>query len=207
MVLKSTYIFLLLIVSVSLYGQEEEPDLTDLLEGYEKYIENDKETRKNNIKRHREIGLNLTQLVTQFIPFNEDVDFDGPFSLAFRTGKNKSYFSLQVGLQTDPSFNSQTPNFVNIAFGYLRKSKAYKKFCYYTSYNLLVSSGSFNIGTDQNNENGAIGGTFGFGFEYSLNEFISVGTESHLFIGSRDGDFNATIIPPIGLFLVGKLKK
>jgi len=201
-----SFVNLMIVLSFNigiLSAQEEENDLGTMIEEFEEYLV-EKEIPKT--KRTKEIGINLTRFVTQFIPFNEDVAFDGPFALNFRTGKDGNMFNFQIGARFRPDdFGSS--GFINIGIGYLKKKAVSKRFHYYTSYNLLFSSGSFNLQDDQNEDGGAAGVTFGLGFEYNINSVISIGTETIFFIGTRDANFTVTIVPPIALYLTGKLKK
>ena len=157
-----------------------------------------KETRKI-----KEVGLNLTQTLSQFIPFNESLSRSGPFTLLFRSGRENKRFNLELGmrLKDDISFNNMT-NYFNLAAGYLKKRELSEKFNYYVSYNAIINFGSFNQPNEAFTDSGGIGFGLGFGIEYKLSDHVKLVTESMLTVTSSDFGLNINTIPPIGLFLV-----
>jgi len=154
--------------------------------------------------RTKEIGLNMTPLLSQFIPFSNSSRKSGPFGLTFRTGRNDRYFNIQLGAQIFEG--GQNDDYFNLAIGFLNKKSFSKKFKYYNSYNVLVSGGSFNEPTDNSGgDTGSIGLSYGIGLEYYLNDFMFLSVESQLFVGSTDDEIRIHLIPPVGLFLMVKL--
>ncbi len=156
----------------------------------------------------REIGINMMALAAQFIPFKESQGLHGPFNLSIRRGYNRHYFNFQFGMEINgDGFGSNAgPSYVHLSLGYLRKSNPFGRFRYYTSYNFMLAAGPFNIPNQDDFEDGGVGGSLGFGFEYQITDFISISTESMFYIGNRDGEFRPKFIPPFGLFMFAKLR-
>lgn len=156
----------------------------------------------NAQEKSREVGLNMTQLVSQFIPFKGNSTLSGPFSFFYRRGKNDRFFNLQIGARVD-SDNFET-NFINFQVGYLRKRDLGNKFKYYNSINFIASAGGFNSpGTDFNDDFAGTGFSMGLGFEYNLTESIFLATETtFLLVLGSDGRLD--ILPPVAIFLAAR---
>jgi len=156
--------------------------------------------------RSKELGLNMSPLISQIIPFSNGTRLSGPFGLMYRTGRNNRYFNMELGVQIFNNNDSQN-NYFNLALGFLTKKALGEKWNFYNSYNFLVSSGSFNEPNDPSNDSngGSLGLSYAAGLEYKLKESIYIGTETHLFIGTSDESLRIHIIPPVGLFIILKL--
>jgi len=48
---------------------------------------------------HNFIGFNMTEAVSQFVPFTNRVSASGPFQFTWRSGSNGNLFNLQLGLK------------------------------------------------------------------------------------------------------------
>jgi len=158
------------------------------------------------ITKSKEVGLNVTPLLTQLIPFSNGTRKAGPFGFVFRSGKNGKYFNLELGVQIFDVDNVTEENHFNLAIGSLRKNPIGKKFVFYNSYNFILSAGSFNEPNDPSDgDNFSLGLSYGPGIEYHLTDNFFIGTETHLFAGLSSDFFRLHIIPPIGIFLIVKL--
>ena len=175
-------VFILFLCSVALYSQDE-------------YIVND-------FEKHREVGFNVSELINIFIPFKGRVA-SGPFGAVWRSGRNNKYLNIQLGARV-LNTNNDNDDFFNLQIGYLKKIPINEKFLYYRSINGFVSAGGFNVpGIPNDRNDGTSGVSFGLGFEYTIVKNISVGTEALLVAGIVDsGTFQ--IIPPVGIFLMGR---
>lgn len=154
-------------------------------------------------KRHRQVGFNMTELISLVIPFKVRSQASGPFGFTWRSGSNGRYFNLQLGARLGSAGSDS--DFFNLQLGRLRKRDLNDKWTYYTSQNIIGGSGFFNTPGEEapNFSDGTIGASFGLGFEYELTPAISLATESLLIIGVA-GDGTLRITPPVGIFLLGK---
>lgn len=180
--------------------------------------EDDEEETVGNSRKVRLLGFNMTQMITQFMPFSDRVDQAGPFQFKYMGGGGGHLFNMQLGagrIQPDNSDNifffEQTETYVSMVFGYARFKNVNQKFYHYFSQNLMISSGFLNQpGEDFGSEEEffAFNGAWGVG--YKLTPKISICTELQ-FILSLDGGLGIgsaeriQFIPPIGLFLVAHL--
>jgi len=48
----------------------------------------------------KEIGINMTPILTQLIPFQNSSVVTGPYNIVFRPGKNNRFFNLKFGVWT-----------------------------------------------------------------------------------------------------------
>ncbi len=153
-------------------------------------------------KKEKEIGINLTPLISQFIPFKGRT-LGGPFTLMYRRGKNNQFFNLEIGASIESNFNNDDDNYFNLQVGYLRKNPLSQKTTIISSINFIISSGGFNVSGFQNNRGTIIGLSFSTGIEYSLTKKLSIGAQAYLIAASGD-DFVLNFLPPVGVFLLGK---
>lgn len=158
--------------------------------------------------RVKEVGFNVSELVGLFIPFKGRNTATGPFSVVWRTGRNNNYFNFQMGARMrERDFSEENTNYTNIQIGYLRKKPLGPKFSYYTSQNILLTYGGFNIPGTVFQDFARPGLTFVGGFEYNLTEHVAIVAETSFAVivdVSFGFDPTLTFIPPIGLFLVGR---
>ncbi|MBT8231064.1 MAG: hypothetical protein HKO66_11445 [Saprospiraceae bacterium] len=192
-------IFFLGAFIINAQAQSEE-ELQDLIE------EINEKKRKARAGKTVEMGINLTQTITQFIPFNESVRRAGPFTFLYRSGKGAKRFNLELGVRIQDD-NINNDNYFNLAAGFLKRKEINSKFSYYTSYNGIINFGSFNEPNDTFNDQGTIGFGLGLGFEYKITDNLKLMTETHLILGITDEDPSLNTIPPIGLFLIVDFNK
>jgi len=170
------------------------------------FICEDLDAQRLNL-RSKEVGLNMTPLLTQVIPFSNGTRRSGPFGFMFRSGRNGKYFNFELGVQLFDVDNDTQENYFNMAIGIMNKRPFGKKFVFYSSYNLVISAGSFNEPNDpSNNENVSLGLSYGPGIEYHITDYFYLATEAHLFAGVTNDFFRIHVVPPLGLFLIIKLK-
>jgi len=156
--------------------------------------------------KSKEIGLNISPLLSQVIPFNNSSRKIGPYAFIYRSGRNNKYFNFELGVQVFALRNETDRNHFNMALGMLRKKPFGSKFVFYNSYNFIVSAGGFNEPNDPSNAaNASVGFSYGPGIEYHIFDYCYLATEAHLFAGAFEDGFRLHIIPPVSLFLIVKL--
>ncbi len=160
-------------------------------------------------ERYKMIGLNMTPLLTQLIPFNRSNPLvAGPYMMTYRSYRDNNAFRFGLGANlTNESFNNSTATF-NMRMGWEKKKSFYESWSYSFGLDFFISGGGFNLSNASNNESGVFGTGVVWGIEYFVNPKVSLNVETAFYLGAG-GDDGPTIlfIPPVGLtlnFLVPK---
>lgn len=159
----------------------------------------------------KNIGLNMTPLITQLVPFNRSNPRQaGPYLVHFKSyGKrNRAAFRFSMGLHLLPDNNGDVQNpQINVAMGWEKRRSLGRRWSYTRGFDFVFLAGDLGIpGTSQNDEVVVLGGGPVWGIEYFIDPRISVGTEAALILGfSPDFDFGPIpvldILPPVGIFI------
>jgi hypothetical protein len=164
--------------------------------------------------RHTEILLNMTPMLSQFVPFNAStLSKFNIFDFEIRRFKNGKGTNFGLGINVTGDFLNPEPNSIYIRYGFIKRTQISEKFHFFRSWDLnLVAEDSDGAGRPI----GKIGFsglavTYSPGLQYDFNSRISISTEGTLFLGlasanefSGDGP-KIRFIPPVGLFLHVKL--
>lgn len=153
-------------------------------------------------RKIQEVSLNMTAVVSQFVPFGRVNTRTGPFNINWLRGSNNKFFRLSLGanLTPDQNGNISDDSFFNFGVGYTKRSKVWKNFYYDKSFLFMGYGGNLNIPNSQVTNSGAVGIGVGFGPGYQINERLRVSTEIIMFIGAGEV-FNFVFVPPVGLNL------
>lgn len=161
---------------------------------------------------HRIVGINMTPLLVQLIPFNRsNPKFTGPFYFSTRKyTKGDRAYRFGLGLDIDPNGDEDAIEaFLNLRFGWQKQKVISGRWSYYGGLDLMLIGGDLNIPEDKAEETGALGFAPIWGFEYALTEHVRLSTELALFLGIGFGDFGGApkfeFIPPVSIFLNFKL--
>ena len=154
-----------------------------------------------NYESHKEIGLNFTQFVAQFIPFNIKSVKDGPIGYSFKR-YNRSGKAFRFGFGANISANFEN-SFLAIRIGYERRKQIAKKVFYTRGWDILSVAGTLNLPNSGSQEIFSLGLGPVIGLEYHLTNALLISTESMLFVGlGLDEEFlNIRIIPPTALLV------
>jgi len=156
--------------------------------------------------RHKMVGLNMSPLLVQLIPFNRsNPNVTGPYSLNYRSFRGNSAFRFGLGAFVDTDFfdTGQTSPHFNLRIGWEKRKSFYKRWAYSFGLDFFGSAGGFNIqGGGGSGEEGSAGMGFVWGTEYFINPKISLSVESQFLIGFLTFDGPSIIfIPPVALYL------
>ena len=179
-------LYILLIFSVVSNGQTETSN-TVLEESSIKFPD-----------RYKVVGLNVTPLLTQLIPFNRSNPLtSGPYFMTYRVYNGRNAF--RYGLGTNISNNSIDDNnvFLNLRLGWERRKSFYKRWSYSFGFDTFLSGGGFNLADNGNDDFLRVGVGFVWGMEYFINPKVSLNIETALYFGNTLFQF----IPPVGLNL------
>ncbi len=154
-------------------------------------------------KKHKEVGLNLTGLIAQFVPFGNNNPRMGPFIYSYKSySKKRTAFRLGLGVNSFDFLNEENLSF-NLRIGYEKRKLLTNRWSYTYGIDgmILVGNDFANINDGSNEINGALGIGLPVGIEYSLNDYIYLSVETNLFFGLGSSIINILTIPPTGLFL------
>ena len=196
----STYIAVLLLLAFFTqiplgYGQQSSQD--SLL--YQKLTK---------VEGYRIVGLNMTPLLVQLIPFNRsNPSVTGPFYVSTKKYKKSNVgFRFGIGLDIDPAGDEEGEEaFFNLRIGWEKRKAFSQRWAYYGGFDFMFIGGDLNILGAKSEETGAFGVAPVWGIEYALTEHIYLSTETALFLGIDFGAFDSVprfeFIPPVSLFL------
>ena len=153
----------------------------------------------------REVEVNMTTLLTQILPFQSFSGLDGPFQFQFKSGRSNHLFSFKMGLRLNDNGFLEDDNYLNLGIGYNRRRSLGKHFNLNIGYHFIIMAGSFNDPVNTIAEDVGLGFGWDIGFQYNINSRFSVGTSTMLFGGTTSNGLIVTIIPPVGIFLAGRL--
>jgi len=160
-------------------------------------------------ERYKMIGLNMTPLLTQLIPFNRsNPTVAGPYMMSFRSYRDNNAFRFGLGSNlSNETLNNRTATF-NMRMGWEKKKSFYQNWSYSFGLDFFISGGGFNLSNAANTETGVFGTGIVWGIEYFLNPKISLNVETAFYLGAGGNDGPTILfIPPVGLtlnFLVPK---
>lgn len=153
--------------------------------------------------KHKEVGLNLTNLIAQFIPFGNNAPSAGPFIVSFKSyGKKKTALRIGLGLNTFNSFSTTDRVSFNVRIGYEKRRIINSKLTYINGFDFVILAGD--IGNPVNNpdeEFGAVGLGIPLGIEYNIYPNLFLSIETLIFFGIGSDIIDLSTIPPTGLFL------
>ncbi len=160
-----------------------------------------------NFQTHKEIGLNFTQFVSQFVPFNINKVRSGPIGYSYKH-YNKNNKAIRFGFGANISSSDDfADSHISIRLGYEKRKHLSGKFYYTKGWDVFALIGSFNLPSKAGNSPfGGPGGALGFGpvigVEYHITDRIIFTTESMLFMGiSATTGLDISILPPTAFFV------
>ncbi|MBK7468500.1 MAG: hypothetical protein WAS56_12835 [Saprospiraceae bacterium] len=165
-------------------------------------VEEKEETRAKN----KEIGVNMTTFVSQFVPFGSNFPKGGPFGYSFKKYGSKAAFRFGLGMSVAVEENEEDIN-LHIRLGYERRKKLNDRWAYTRGLDFALMAGNWNIpGISTGLFSTAIGFGPVIGIEYYIFPNVYLSTESYIFFGyGGDGEFDSgpvfRILPPTGLML------
>jgi len=158
-----------------------------------------------NYQSHKEIGLNFTQFVSQFVPFNIKNVKDGPIGYSYKYYNNRN-FALRFGFGANISSSDDFANsHIAIRLGYEKRKHLTGKFYYTKGWDVLTVLGNFNLPSKSDSPRfgpGSLGLGPVIGVEYHITDKIIFTTESMLFLGISSSTFlDISILPPTAFFV------
>ncbi len=150
---------------------------------------------------YREVGLNLTGLLTQVVPFNRGGGQIGPYSLhMYIMSKKNRGLRISMGGQVTDGLVTVTDH-INLLVGFeRRKWIGGGKFVYRRGLGGYANIIGFNTSLirDQSDD-GAVGLVLSRGIEYHPWPSISFFAEAQIYIGSAGFGTQLLILPPVSI--------
>jgi len=156
-----------------------------------------------------ELGLNMSPLLSKFIPFQNATLISGPYNIVYRGGKNNRFFQMKFGANVPSldAFIQPSDIHFNISLGFLRRRILSKRFSYSFGHNFMAYGGSLNTPADSGADSAGLGYGFESNISFHLNKFIALETGLLLFAGIDLGYPRITFVPPLALNVVIRLEK
>jgi hypothetical protein len=161
--------------------------------------------------RHREIMMNLTPLVAQFVPFNASTASKlNIFDFETRRLKNGKGTHFGLGVNIDASFNPTEPNSIYLRYGFAKRRQITERFHFTRYWDINLVAEDFE-GTNVQRGKLDFSGfaiSYSAAIEYSFNDRLALSTQGILFFGllnMNTGEPKIKFIPPVGLFLHVKI--
>lgn len=162
----------------------------------------------SNTFRYRKIvGLNMTPLLTQLVPFNRSDPKDaGPFLVHFKSYKRSSRvafrFSLGVHLVPNGDFDFDNPQ-AALAIGWEKRRSISRRWSYTKGFDLMFFGGPLNVPGSEEVNDAVIAVGPVWGLEFALDRRITIGCEAALSLGLSltQEIISFNLIPPVGVFL------
>lgn len=148
---------------------------------------------------YNEIGINVTTLIGQIIPFNRTGTRIGPYSLhVIKMSKNNRGIRFSLGADIDS--DDEVP--INILLGFERRKSISPKFTYRRGTGAYLSNEGINSPfSDRSSSDLFIGLAVTRGLEYHPFKDVSISTEAVLFLGAGEFGPQIVVLPPLAINL------
>jgi hypothetical protein len=157
--------------------------------------------------KYREVIVNTTPLIAQFIPFNaSNLSRFTIYDYEYRRLKNGRGWRFSLGVSATDGFNNVDPNSLYFRIGVIKRRQIAPRFHFTRGWDLNLSQEEFDNNFRSIGKLGYSGVGFSYspGIEYRITSRMSVSTEGMLFIGlfPSDGEGSNLVkfLPPTGLF-------
>lgn len=143
----------------------------------------------------KEVGINFTPLISKFVPFNLGNNSAGDIGIRWKKYYSKRAFRFNFGANFDDISSEGEDNFLFLSLGVEKRHPISKdKKIFYTS-----GWDGFLRVTD---DNGTVGASKIYGFEYHFTKRIFISTEGALNIGFiSDSGINLEFMLPVAIFV------
>jgi hypothetical protein len=145
----------------------------------------------------KEVGINVTNLASRFVPFNLAGKDDVNQFIALKTkwyGSGSMAFIINFGINLGDS-NSDAENKVFLSLGYERRRNISNKWKYVTGWELAGT----NLGNNTFDNSPYIAVSKPYGIEYHFFDNFYISTEARLLVGFGDG-FQIRLSYPNSIF-------
>ncbi len=154
-------------------------------------------------KGFREVGLNVTGLIGQIVPFNRGGGKIGPYGLSLHAISPKGRgIRFSIGAALADGNDSRNNTRINLLIGKEKRKPMSEKFTLRKGTFLYYTGGDFNspiLSSDINNDTAGL--AIGRGIAYHPFEHVSISAEALLYIGIVSEAGQIVLLPPLGVNL------
>jgi len=164
---------------------------------------------ENTIYRENEIGINVTNLMQNFIKIGDIQNASSLRVISYKSKRSDKNWRLRSSLGFSINSNFSQRNFFHFAIGKEKLKPIGEKWKYFYGLEFLLNVGDDFFSSTNSSFNEGLGVSFSLGIMYMINPMISLSTESSFatLIGPQ---FSSDFIPPFSIqlnFYVKKFKK
>ncbi len=155
-------------------------------------------------EKHREVSLNMSGLVAQFVPFSDNQLLTGPFDVTWLSGRNNTYFRMSIGgnIGSQEQFGPNTDfGHLAIGVGFTKRRIVYKNWIYESSVMGMGYAGGLNSPNANAEDGGGLGVGIGFAPGYEISNRVRINAEAILFLGLGTNALQIIFVPPIAVNL------
>jgi len=185
-------IAIIFLCTMGIYAQEDGASVED------EYVDYAKKTK--------EIGLNMSGLVSQFVPFASAGQASGPFGVTWLSGRTNTFFRVSLGgtIGAEDSFSGPASNsFGHLALGvgFTRRKRVFENWIYESSVMGMGYINGLNFPGADGEETAGLGLGIGFAPGYELSDRVRINAEVLLFVGLGTNAVHIIVVPPVGINL------
>lgn len=160
-------------------------------------------------QKTREVSLNMSGLVSQFVPFSSNQLRTGPFDVTWLSGRNNTFFRMSIGgnlgANNNPSFFGGGGNFdpghLALGIGFTKRKIVYKNWIYESSVMGTAYAGGLNAPNASDPEGFGLGVGIGFAPGYQISNRVRINAEALLFLGLGSNLVQIIFVPPVAINL------
>jgi hypothetical protein len=161
-------------------------------------------------KNSKEIGVNITNFISQFVPFGNNAPNLGPFSYSYKYYGSAAAFRFGLGMNISSLENNFDDFFLNIRIGYEKRKHINNKWAFTRGMDLAFFAGDESLNTNNTGDAPVILGIGPMiGIEFYIWPNVYLSTENFIFFGLGSSSnlvgLNLIVFPPKNLMLHVKL--
>ena len=163
--------------------------------------------------KYKEFGLNMTGLVSNFIPFNSTKLGIQRYAFAYKytriKKKSGKLATLRLGLGVDNIFDENNSFNFNFRIGMEKKRKLSEKWTFISGNDFILFVEPVNVNAKdfffEDAPKIGVGYAHPFGIEFHINNRVSLYTETSLQITAGFPPVTLRVVPPASIFLNVKM--
>jgi len=155
-------------------------------------------------KKSKEIGLNMSGLIGQLVPFSTSGNATGPFGVTWLSGRSDTYFRVSLGGTIgaeETFFGSGNPGHLALGVGFTRRKKVFNNWIYESSVMGMGYVNGLNFPGVEGQDTAGLGLGIGFAPGYEFSDRVRINAEVLLFIGLGTNAVHIIFVPPVGINL------
>lgn len=155
-------------------------------------------------KKTKEVGLNMSGLVSQLVPFASSGQGSGPFAVTWLSGRTNTFFRVSLGGTVgaeDTLFGNGDAGHLALGVGFTKRKKVYKNWIYESSVMGMGYANGLNIPGSDGSDTAGLGLGIGFAPGYEISDRVRINAEAILFLGLGTNAVHIIFVPPVAINL------